>query len=96
MRLWYMDSKVLQGFYKSEVYAVGANKNDAIQTALQAYDHWVADQLAEYGFHRLISDSFPDDEQHIEQSRLKREEFHRELQSDFKQLKYRGQIDVSS
>jgi hypothetical protein len=91
-----MHSKVLKGFYKSEVYVVGANKEDAIQTGLQAYDQYIEEQLEEYGCNYLLDDIYPDDEFHAEQAKAKREEFHQELKADLKQTKYRGRIDVSS
>lgn len=96
MRLWYMNSKVLEGFYKSEVYAAGSNKKDAIQAALQAYDHYITKYVHDMGFHPLISSNFPEDEGHTKEAAIKRSEFHKELRDTFAQTEYRGQIDVSS
>ncbi|MEP3668036.1 MAG: hypothetical protein ABJN42_15030 [Roseibium sp.] len=94
--LWHMRSKVLQGFYKSEVLVAATSREDAIMIALQAYDHWLKQQLEDMGFHPLISESFPDDEGFKEESKLKRQEFHAELKESFAQNPHRGLVMVSS
>tara|TARA_R110000796_G_scaffold41118_2_gene101480 strand:+ start:425 stop:688 length:264 start_codon:yes stop_codon:yes gene_type:complete len=87
---------VLDGFYQSEVLVAAVNKEDAIQTALQAYDAWVAYNIEEYGYHRLISEGYPDDEGHDQESKAKRQEFHEELKTSLAQTVRRGLILVSS
>jgi len=96
MKLWYMNSKVLEGFYRSEVYAIGANKEEAITAALLAYDRWVEYQLDTFGGLFIISESFPDDPNHKKQLQVKRNEFIQELKDELKQLEHFAQIDVSS
>ena len=94
--LWHMDSLVLQGFYKSEVNVAARSREDAIQEGLRAYDRWIEGEIHDYGFHRLISDSFPGEEGYEEQSKAKRIEFHEELRTRLQQQTHRGLIEVAS
>lgn len=94
--LWYMNSDVLQGFYCSDVIVAATGRDDAIQNALSAYDLWVKESLDDYGFHRLIRDCYPTDEDFVQQSKEKRAEFHEELKARFKQQTRRSMIKVLS
>jgi hypothetical protein len=94
--LWHMDSLVLQGFYQSEVLVAATNHEDAIRTAMQAYDRWLAYRLSDYGYHPLISDGYVTDEGYAEQSKAKRCEFHAEVKAKLKQVAGRGLLLVSS
>jgi hypothetical protein len=96
MRLWYMRSEVLNGFYRSEVYAVGRRKEEAIHNATQAYDRYIKQQLEEFGALFLINASDPDDPDFKKEAQELREKFIKELHTKFKQTKYQSQIDVAS
>jgi hypothetical protein len=94
--LWHMESRVLEGFYQSEVLVAAVNKEDAMQVCMQAYDNWLAERLKDYGYHPLISDNYPDDDEFEVQSKAKRIEFHKELRERLKQIPGRGLLLVSS
>lgn len=96
MILWYMRSKLLDGFYKSEVYVSSPNKFSAITEALAAYDRYIKDYLDDWGYHPLIQDSFPENENHVSQSLEARDLFQKELSDNLKSTKYTAVIDVSS
>lgn len=86
MTLWHMRSKVLNGFYQSEVIVEGDTRSEAINNALNGYDGWLALTLDQQGYHPLISSSYPEDEDHKAESSLKRAEFHREAQAILAEL----------
>lgn len=90
--LWHMTSATLEGFYASEVFVAARNRDDACQTALHAYDGWIKNALKDRGFHPLISDCFPDDEEFDEQAKAKRREFHDEVKAKLTQTTRRGMI----
>lgn len=96
MQLWHMHSKVLKGFYQSDVFAAGASRNDAIQVALGAFDHWSAKQVKENFYHPLVSDLEPDDEDFKGRLRTVRTAFHEELQKSLEPVPGRAKICVHS
>lgn len=55
MILWHMHSKVLQGFYASEVYVVAVSREYAIDQACKVFDKWLVKESEEYWFNPLTS-----------------------------------------
>jgi hypothetical protein len=76
MQLWHFHSKILDGFYASEVYLIADGKDQAVERALEAYDHWVADRIDTYGTHPILH-LFPEDydEEELAQVSAVRESF---------------------
>lgn len=60
MLLWHMHSKVLAGFYASEVYVAAASQSDAVQLAVDAFDIWLKNEVENYWFNPLTY-AQPDD-----------------------------------
>jgi hypothetical protein len=78
MSLWYMHSKILEGFYASEVFVSADTEAEAHQLGLQAYDNWLSEYLHSYWNHPLIS-SYQDDPEYEAEAKAKRAEFAEEL-----------------
>jgi hypothetical protein len=66
MTLWHMHSKVLDGFYASEVYVSAAIKAVAVNKAVEAFNLYIQKEFEDYGFNPLIS-AFPDDEEYVDE-----------------------------
>jgi hypothetical protein len=94
MILWHMSSKVLDGFYASEVWAAAETEVDAIEVALGAYDRWIAEGLKDYGYNR-INDTwgrFEDDNEYESETKKSRKRFHDELKEKLKPVSGRASI----
>ena len=62
MPLFHLHSKVLDGFYQSDVYVAAPNVEAAKELAFDAFTMWLDRQLAEYHFFPLGRCHDPDDE----------------------------------
>jgi hypothetical protein len=58
--LWHLNSKVLGGFYASDIYVAAEDKAEAIANATAAFDAFFEERLKEYGYFQNIH-SWDDD-----------------------------------
>lgn len=79
MILWHAYSKMLQGFYASEVYVVAADQTEAVQLAMVAYDVWLQHETSDFFYDPLTSADPGDSEYQLEAAK-KRTEFEHEMQ----------------
>ena len=90
-RLWHAHSKVLDGFYASEVYVSAQTKEEAVQVSLAAYDEWLASKLVDF-FYDPLTSTDPGDSEYPFEAAQKRGEFEREITEEIKPLPGNGCI----
>jgi hypothetical protein len=78
-KLWHANSRVLDGFYASEVHVVASDKSTAVKAAMGAYDAWLEEGMNQNYYHPLITSSYPNDSGFVQESKEKRDEFEAEM-----------------
>lgn len=84
MSLWHFHSRVLDGFYASDVYVSAISPAWAVQQAGHAFDRWVKQHVDSYGFIPLIDDGFNDQGLADQQLAAKKEQFLEEARSQMR------------
>jgi hypothetical protein len=83
--LWHAHSKVLNGFYMSDVYVAAMTKEQALQLVMVSYDEWLANEVKEF-FYDPLTQADPDEKEYQFEAAQKRGEFEREMTEQLQPL----------
>lgn len=83
MILWHLYSKVLDGFYQSDVLVVASQRAEAVDRACTAVRKWMLDHAKEYGY---VFNLYEEDDDFQESVEAKLSEFRKEAEDNISRV----------